>query len=70
MYIISFINVDILVTLYFYTCRWNMKIWNKMKSIKKTFQITQEQYPMKSLKRRGMEEAQVTTIVQAMNDDQ
>jgi hypothetical protein len=32
MYILLYINVDMLITLYFYVCRWNIK----NKSIKKT----------------------------------
>jgi hypothetical protein len=32
------INIDLLITLYFYVCRWNMSSWNiKKKSIKKIF---------------------------------
>ena len=41
-----------------------------MKSFNKTFQINQEQYPLKVMKRQGMEASRETTIVQAMNYDQ
>ena len=39
-------NVDILITLYFYVCSWNMMRGDKIKSINKTFigQIIQVQY--------------------------
>ena len=50
MYIMLFINVYILITFYFYACRWNMEIWNEIKSINKTFLITQEEYPLKMMK--------------------
>ena len=68
-YMIS-INLDIFITFYFYACRWNIKIWNEMKSLIKTFQITQVQYPLKVMKRWSMEVAQATTIIRATKDEQ
>ena len=57
---IIIMNVDTLITLYFYVCRWNLK---KKKTInimnKKFLQITQV-----------MEVARVVTTVLAKNDDQ
>ena len=70
IYIILSINVDILITFYFYACRWNMKIWNKIKSMNKAFQITQEEYPLKMSQRWDIEASRQTTTLQAMIDDQ
>ena len=51
MYIIVSKNVDILDIFYFYACRWNMKMWNKMESINTKFKLTQKQYPFKVMKK-------------------
>ena len=45
MYIILSINVYVLITFYFYSCRWNMEIWNEINSMKKEFQITMKNIP-------------------------
>jgi hypothetical protein len=46
------INVDILITLHFYICRWNMKRKNKeFKPINKECPITQVQYPLQVMKK-------------------
>jgi flagellar basal body-associated protein FliL len=53
-------NVDTLITLYFYFCRWNLKKREKIEEINKTFvQITQV-----------MEVARALTTILAKNDDQ
>ena len=53
-------NVDILITLYFYVCRWKLKKTKTINAINKTFlQITQV-----------MEVARVVTTVPTKNDDQ
>ena len=53
-------NVDTLITLYFYVCRWKLKKMKTINAISKTFlQITQV-----------MEVARVVTAIPMKNDDQ
>ena len=59
-------NEYILITLYFYVYRWNMKRCNaKLKPINKTIKITQVQV-MKIL---GMQATRAIVVVWVMNDD-
>ena len=47
-----------------------MRIWNKINLTNKAFQITQEEYLLKMMKRWGMEATQATTTLKVMIDDQ
>ena len=61
---------DLLITLYFYVCRWNKKRCNiKLNLINKTFQITQVQYNVQVMKIWDVQVAWAMTVVRMMNDD-